>query len=936
MGTDTRPADPAEGIRYDVVRILRQVPATNQAGLSQAEKDNLWSKVIGQRVSGIGEYVVAIWKDSKKLREEKSNAPKNRSSELQAQINEKQEHIRIALEVAIEFGDDETLRNTGQHPKLMFCLASSLGRQLSTKAYNSGLSKAILEFLSRATLMDRQMCDKTKLLEYLDKHRENLDNDGKRLTARILKNVQENAAKNSPQDLATSTQPKQEAPNNTKDGQIAATQRTPTTNPARSTTTNSKPQAAQSANGSGPETARKETKAYSGLVSARKMSSSTAKAAVGASPIKRPRDDDFDSRAPKKVALESASTSGTTGKTGSASVSNSTIPQSSIPSNGQLRARPSGSAVLNRSRTAAKAPLKKAETQSSVSSTISGLLAEIAKPAEKPKPQERLTKASETAEEKARRLRKESRRGRSVTWKPDNELVQVRFFEHDSTEDEGRGGNVYDARDNRLEGQTLKKQFLQHLEDVDDEDDGFPTETDIRPWAAPRPFDYSQLDENQKQKNYVTRGGTREINSEQKKVMEEYENRELMTIYTTLSEIPDTPRSPQRKADEPFAQARLGGLPPNHPNINEIHQRCVEVSQYGPAAASQAALQRLGLQAGYSMQNTPGIAKMPAYPGAGPNTAMGPTSSTRPMTQEERDANVLSLLQSSRARNYVDPSPYDPLKIVQLPETRDEEVLKAWSIVQSAVDQCKTSVAPSPQQSQLPPVAEHTRQAAPSIYDQYIMSQASAFPGYQMQPQPSAPQQQHQQQASSYSQLPNDQFAAILQQVQALQQPQAAQTTAAQQPPQAQTVDNLASLLATLAHSAQPAPPAQPTQSAAQDVNVAAWQAWAQLQAQSYAGQTQGQAQEQTQAKSSYSHQYDGLSGDTSAYGSHKQGFQSQGQYQRDNGDRANRKDFNRAAKDHKGINRALIGTKPCTFWAKGQCAKGDSCTFRHDPNDLK
>ncbi|KAK8024653.1 C-x8-C-x5-C-x3-H type zinc finger protein [Apiospora rasikravindrae] len=40
--------------------------------------------------------------------------------------------------------------------------------------------------------------------------------------------------------------------------------------------------------------------------------------------------------------------------------------------------------------------------------------------------------------------------------------------------------------------------------------------------------------------------------------------------------------------------------------------------------------------------------------------------------------------------------------------------------------------------------------------------------------------------------------------------------------------------------------------------------------------------------------------------------------------------------KDHKGINRALIGTKPCSFWAQGKCAKGDQCTFRHDPNDLK
>ncbi|KAK4104630.1 hypothetical protein N658DRAFT_184337 [Parathielavia hyrcaniae] len=31
-----------------------------------------------------------------------------------------------------------------------------------------------------------------------------------------------------------------------------------------------------------------------------------------------------------------------------------------------------------------------------------------------------------------------------------------------------------------------------------------------------------------------------------------------------------------------------------------------------------------------------------------------------------------------------------------------------------------------------------------------------------------------------------------------------------------------------------------------------------------------------------------------------------------------------------RGIKSSLIGTKPCAFYAKGQCAKGDKCTFRH------
>jgi len=32
-----------------------------------------------------------------------------------------------------------------------------------------------------------------------------------------------------------------------------------------------------------------------------------------------------------------------------------------------------------------------------------------------------------------------------------------------------------------------------------------------------------------------------------------------------------------------------------------------------------------------------------------------------------------------------------------------------------------------------------------------------------------------------------------------------------------------------------------------------------------------------------------------------------------------------------RGINQRLVGTKPCSFYAQGRCAKGDKCTFRHD-----
>ncbi|KAI8948306.1 hypothetical protein F4801DRAFT_581512 [Xylaria longipes] len=919
MASKTRPADPEKGTQYDVVKIIRHEFGASQAAVSQGEKEDHWSKVIGRRVADFGKYVVDICAEAKALREQRSTAPKSQSSQLQAAIDSKYDLVRVALDTALEFGDEETLRNMGKHMKLMSSLTIVLSRQFANKTYNTDLPRSILRFFSEATLMDMDVFQKVKLSTVLEKHRDNLDDEGKQLVVQISKNAEERTAKNAADKPAVSSQLKQKPLDNAKDREAKNIVKTVSTL-IKDVRAADKLQAPQLGSKAVPEAARKETKAYSGLISARKMANAE-KAAIRASPSKRQRDDEADSRATKKVAVESNAGVPSSARAVSASISNSTPPSSSTSNNGQPRPRPSGSTVLNKSRVAPKPPTKKPESQSSMSSTISGLLAEIAKPAEKPKPQERPVKAPETPEERTRRLRKEARRGRTVTWKPDDELVQIRFFEHDSNEDEGRASNmIRDARDNRLEGQMLKQMQRSKQEEDDEDDDGNPTETDIRPWVAPQLFDYSVLDDVQREKNYITRGGTREINSEQKKIMEEYENRELMSIYTTLSEIPESPRSPPRKISEPSVQPTQALLLTNDQKKQEIHLRWSESRQYGTTAASQYALRRLGLSSSHGPSSTS------TYLSAGSNTAPAqPTAEAHRMSQEERDARVLALLQSDRARNYVDPTPYDPAnsRAVSPPATRDEQVQKAFSIIQNAVDQCRNMpsrpVAPS---HGLQSTATHAQ-------SQYSAPQTGHFVAYQTQAQT---QPQTQQQPQGYSQLAPqvpDQYAAILQQVQALQNPQAAQNTAVTQPTPAQPDNSLANLLAALGGGS-----AQPAQAATQDPNYAAWQAWAQTQAQSYGAQSQ--VQSQGQSYPSYSQQYDNASRDEATYGSHKQDYDPQGQYHRDGGDRGNRKEFNRGTKDHKGINRALIGTKPCSFWAKGQCAKGESCTFRHDPNDLK
>ena len=59
--------------------------------------------------------------------------------------------------------------------------------------------------------------------------------------------------------------------------------------------------------------------------------------------------------------------------------------------------------------------------------------------AETPKPEK--PSPLETEEEKAKRLRKESRRHLRVSFRPDPSLVEIRYFSHDPEEEEGHDEN---------------------------------------------------------------------------------------------------------------------------------------------------------------------------------------------------------------------------------------------------------------------------------------------------------------------------------------------------------------------------------------------------------------------------------------------------------------------------------------------------------------
>ena len=162
------------------------------------------------------------------------------------------------------------------------------------------------------------------------------------------------------------------------------------------------------------------------------------------------------------------------------------------------------------------------------------------KPAVKPEKQVPL----ETTEEKAKRLRKESRRHLHVQFKPQEELVEVHIFHHDPDEEIGHDASqVRDVADVGGEGRMFKQQH--HMMDIDDEDDGPEEEEELAKFEAPKSIDFSDVDPEERKRNYFQFGGGEvEPESAEKALREHHEANTLIVFYTDTSDIPPNPREP--------------------------------------------------------------------------------------------------------------------------------------------------------------------------------------------------------------------------------------------------------------------------------------------------------------------------------------------------------------------------------------------------------
>ncbi|KAK1780812.1 hypothetical protein QBC45DRAFT_407583 [Copromyces sp. CBS 386.78] len=624
----------------------------------------------------------------------------------------------------------------------------------------------------------------------------------------------------------------------------------------------------------------------------------------------------------------------------------------------------------------AKTPKTKEEPPSS--SRFAALLEEIAAPkkikADASPPAESAPDPNETEEQRKRRLRKEERRrlNMRVAFKSDDQLCQIK--EYTLFPEEMGPRQSRDIRsDSKAEGMALKKGH----------------EGELRPWEEPDSVDLKVLPEEVRREHYVTVGGKKEFRTEQQAFMADREANELMVFYTDPSDIPVTPKSPAYEPSLDAGSASDLRLPAGL-EYDELRHRATDMKNFGARRAINEARARLEAQSspGYAefaktIKSIDSItSSYPVYPMPVQQPAVvhvAPVAAAksevilpiivRVTTEppEVRDQRTYELISSDRARYYRDPEPYDPAnpKTVRRRDYPDPVVQKAADYMEETVEYVKRTIpeikqqpapavpvvpaqAPAPAQAAQPAAApvDYSAQWARYYAQQAQQGQQPDAHGLQQQ---QAWYAQHQQQQAQQQQ--QQQIAQLVAQLQANPDPQqAAQiqsliaTLAAgsQQQPNQPADPQIAEYLMRWAAGAGGQAGAAHAQPAAQHGGYDPYQAGPAYDDNARDGRDRdpnsrdrdswdNQQQHHGGGRDNFRDRQDSRDGRDGRDGrdsqQHHRGDKPHWKNKKNRGDRNGDE-----VPDHlKGINRSLIGTKQCIFWAQGKCAKGDKCTFRHD-----
>ena len=212
----------------------------------------------------------------------------------------------------------------------------------------------------------------------------------------------------------------------------------------------------------------------------------------------------------------------------------------------------------------------------------------------------------ETEEEKAKRLRKETRRRLRVTWKPDENLTEIRIFTHHPDEEVGHADSMTrDMDDVGGEGRMLK--MHKDLDEIDEDEETKAVGEDVNGYSPPSEVEFEGIEEDERNRNYIKRGGKQEPDSPEKVAQEQREQTTLMVVYALPSEIPPSPKEPPAGTDDenydpptPFGEPTEAKV-----RARERQYYASQQSANGNGMNPQTDLSAIFARAGSQQQNPP-------------------------------------------------------------------------------------------------------------------------------------------------------------------------------------------------------------------------------------------------------------------------------------------------------------------------------------------
>lgn len=521
-----RPDDPHPAIQYDIIK------ATWFPRKSQPPSDKIKGSL--RDFWEVLNTIQKRWRtDSKAVSEAEEKKLTGELPVLKSRVTSQRDLLQTALRSTLDYAHPDVLHHMGQVKPFLYLCYQFLANRFKMQDQNGPLSTVIYEVLARSSgTLTTELLEETKVIKALNSMKKNANEQNKALIQQVI----EGAAAGSKKPKVSSPPQGDAEPTNAK---------RPVT------------QLASHPASEGPSV--KKLKPAEPVPSGVKKTTATAapgsKASTTTAVVPQKRPGERPAAAINKVrgnqvinkpstffsTLNAASKKPTSATTASTKPN---VPQKTVTVTVKDKKAP---------------PAAPTKPGFSFAETMASLLKPKEEPVAPVKPQKQLP--PETPEEKAKRLRKESRRHLRVTFRPEATLLDIRYFHHDPEEELGHDENfVRDAGDIGGEG----RMFKQHRDMEYEEDDDEP-EVSYRPWVEPTNVDFGIVDVEERKRNYERYGGGQmKPQCPEKEANERREKSTLMVFYSQPSDIPSSPREPLEPAVQESTPAKEFGLPPQY------------------------------------------------------------------------------------------------------------------------------------------------------------------------------------------------------------------------------------------------------------------------------------------------------------------------------------------------------------------------------------